>query len=120
MNFDLELLYGIYELEKIESTVDGKITSEHAKSGMFVFTRENRLSVVSGSNNWVMAYTGSFQIKDDILFIKTESCVVREQEDTTITRKILKLDKEYLMLESKRTGQQASFTHLTWKKKISL
>lgn len=120
MTLNPELLYGIYELQKIESTVDGKITPEHAKSGMFVFTRENRLSVVSGSNEWVMAYTGTFEIKEDTLFIKTESCVVREQECMTITRKILKLDGENLMLESKRGSNPKDFTQLTWKKKISL
>jgi hypothetical protein len=118
MEYDLNKIYGVYEMHKIESTLNGEPTTERSKSGMFVFTRDDRLAVVSGSNEWVMAYSGSFEIKEDTLFIYTESCNVREKEDKTMTRKILKLDGVWLALEAKNS-ELGTRSEITWKKKLS-
>ena len=112
-------LPGIYELERIESDKDGAPVAETSRPGMFTFTRDGRLSVVSASNLMVMAYTGSYRVEDDVLKIDVESCVYREMEGKTITRKILSFDDSHLVLEavsSKSTGRSV----LTWKKKLPL
>ena len=115
---NLELLYGVYELQKIENFVNGEKTSLTATSGMFTFTRDHRVSVVSGSNEWVMAYVGSFEVKNTHLLMKAEACVKRELEGTILTREIIKLDGEWLVLKS--ANQEGGYTELSWKKKISL
>lgn len=119
MKFNVDNLFGIYELAKIESFENGQKTNEVANAGMFVFTRDKKLSVVSGSNEWVMAYTGSFEVKDDLIEIQVKSCVVREMEGTTITRKILVLDGKSLMLDASGSNKTKK-TEISWKKTISL
>lgn len=119
MKFNIERLFGVYEMHMIKTTLNGKPTSERVKSGMFVFTRDNRLAVVSGTNESVMAYGGSFEVKDDTFFIHAESCNRREREGTTMTRKILKLDGTWLTLVvvNAEKGMRAE---INWKKKLSL
>ncbi|MCB0394475.1 MAG: hypothetical protein KDD25_07940 [Bdellovibrionales bacterium] len=112
-------IYGIYELTEIESYEDGKRTSERANAGMVTFTRKNQMSVVSGSNEWVMAYFGNFRIQGDSLNIDVKSCVVRELEGKTITRKILRLGPETLVIESGSTVSDKT-AKLTWKKTFAL
>ena len=116
---NMDHLFGIYELAKIEAVRDGKPTSEKANSGMFVFTREHKLSVVSGSNEWVMAYTGSFELIEDRLLIHVKSCVVHELEGTTITRKILALDGRNLVLDASGSSSDKKTT-ISWIKTHSL
>ena len=114
----LSLLCGVWEMQKLESWEHDAPTPDHAKSGMFVFTRDRRLSVVSGSHHNVMAYCGSFEVKGDQLMIKTESCNVREREGTSMVRKIVKLTPKLLVLEASnpKRGMRA---RIYWKKKIS-
>jgi hypothetical protein len=119
MKFNIDLLYGIYEMHKIETTHNGVPTSERVNSGMFTFTRDNRLGVVSGSNESVMAYSASFEVKDDTVFIHVEACNIREREGTTMTRKILKLDGTWLTLEA-ANADKGRRSEISWKKKISL
>jgi|GEM_PF-3948805 len=116
---NMDLIYGIWEMHTISSFKNGEPTSERAKSGMFVFTRDNRLAVVSGANEWVMAYCGSFEIKEEVLIIHTESCSVREREGTDMTRKILKLDSDWLILGAKSEDRGTS-AEMTWKRELSL
>ncbi len=115
MIFDENLLFGIYELTQIHAVKDGQQTTERANAGMFVFTRDHKLSVVSGSNEWVMAYAGAFEIKDDMLFIHVKSCVVRELEGTTISRRILKLDGKNLVLDASGSNSTKK-TEISWRK----
>lgn len=115
MKFDQELLFGIYKLKEISSVIDSVPTAEKANDGMFVFTREGELSVVSGSNEWVMAYTGKYRIEDDLLLIDVKACVVREFEGKTIQRRILKLDGKNLVLDAGGSNSSKK-THLTWVK----
>jgi hypothetical protein len=119
MKFNPDLIYGVFEMYEIESYKDEELTSERAKSGMFVFTRDNRLAVVSGANEWVMSYSGSFEIKDTNLLIHTESCNIREREGTTMTREILKLDNEWLILGAVNVEKRTN-AKITWKRKVSL
>jgi hypothetical protein len=112
-------LYGIYELHEITTTFHSTPTAEHAKSGMFVFTRDNKLSVVCGSNEMVMSYTGSFDLKDDALHIHVGSCSKREYEGTTITRRILQINDTWLKLEA-TSLDGATKSEITWKKKTAL
>jgi hypothetical protein len=112
-------LPGIYELERIESDKDGTPIAETARPGMFTFTRDGRLSVVSASDLMVMAYTGSYRIENDALKIDVESCVYREMEGKTITRKILSIDDSHLVLEAVST-KSTERSVLTWKKKLPL
>ena len=115
---NLELLYGVYELQNTEKFINGVKTNLNATSGMFTFTRDRRMSVVSGSTEWVMAYTGTFEIKDFKLLMKAEACVKRELEGTVISRDIEKMDGEFLVLVG---GDRATnYTVLTWKKKVDL
>ncbi len=116
---DQEMLYGIYELKSIESFKDGQRTSEKANSEMFTFTRQKSLAVVNGSNEWVMAYTGTFDIVDDELIIQVKSCVVSEMENTSIIRKILFMDGEDLVLNSIGSDKSKQ-TKITWKKIVKL
>jgi hypothetical protein len=112
-------LPGIYESEKIESSSEGVPTDEMVRPGMFTFTRDGRLSVVSASNKMVMAYAGSYTVENDALKIAIESCVYREMEGTAITRRILSFDGTRLVLEAVGSkGKERSV--LTWKKKIAL
>ena len=115
MNIDSNLLYGIYDLVSTQSFENGVQTATRATSGMFVFRRDQRLSVVSGATDWVMAYTGSFKVEGDILQIQVDSCVVKELEGTQIIRKIEKLDGQTLVLsmEKKNEGKR---TVIEWKK----
>ena len=46
-----------------------------------------------------MAYAGQFDIKDDQLVTEVSSCVVKEWVGTSISRKILLLDNESLVIE---------------------
>ncbi len=119
MNFNLDLLYGIYRLSKIESKINGLPTGEKANDGMFVFTRDNQLSVVSGSNEWVMAYTGNFEIKDNIIYIDIKSCVTRDMEGTRIQRKIVKLDGINLVLDVSGSDKSKS-VQISWIKIAAL
>lgn len=86
---------------------------------MFTFTRDGRLSVVSASNLFVMAYTGSYTVENELLKIGVESCNHREMEGKTITRKILNFDGSVLVLEAV-SSQSPERSVLTWKKKIPL
>lgn len=119
MEYREELLFGIYELSKIECFEKGKPTSEIANAGMFVFTRDHKLSVVSGSSEWVMAYTGTFELKGEMISIRVKSCVVREMEGTTITRKILAMDGESLVLDASGSNIDKR-TEISWRKIQSL
>ncbi len=120
MKFDIEQLYGIYEMTNLEAYENDQRTNERHNSGIFVFTRDHRLSVVSGSNEWVMAYCGSFEVKDDSLIINVEACNVREREGGIITRKIHTLDGTWLTLGYTKPNIPGSHTEITWKKKVSL
>lgn len=113
-----ENIYGVFELVSIQTYENGNQTSDKAKSGLFTFMRNDFLSVVSGSDEWVMAYTGSFDIVEDVLLIKVMSCVVREMEATTIKRRIVKLNEKDLILES--LGSDGKRSLITWKKMASL
>ena len=116
---NLEHLYGIHELKEIKTYVNGVQTKDKAKSGMFVFTRDHRLSVVSGSDEMVIAYTGTFEVKESTLFIRAESCSIREWEGVTIAREIIKLDPDSVIFGvASPDGSMRS--ELSWKKKISL
>ena len=119
MKYNIEFLYGVYEMHKIETTQNGELTSERVTSGMFVFTRDRRLAVVSGTNESVMAYSGSFEVNDDAITIQVESCNIREKEGSTMTRKILKLDGDWLILEA-ANAEKRMRAEITWKKKTSL
>lgn len=112
-------LPGIYELERIESEKNGVPIDESARSGMFTFTRDGRLCVVSASNLSVMAYAGSYRVENDVLKIGVESCVQRELEGKTITRKIISFDEKLLVLEAV-SSKSPEKSLLTWKKKTSL
>lgn len=112
-------LPGIYESEKIETDKKGVPVDEIVRPGMFTFTCDGRLSVVSASNVMVMAYVGSYWIEDDELKIAIESCVYREMEGKTITRRILRFDGTYLVLEAVGSISKERSV-LTWKKKIPL
>lgn len=115
MKFNEADLFGIYTLVKIEATKDSIPTNERANDGLFVFTRERKLSVVSGANEWVMAYTGDFSIQDDVLSIRVKACVTRELEGTIIQRKILSLDGTNLILEASNKDQEKRSV-ISWKK----
>lgn len=112
-------LPGIYELEHIRSDKGGTPVAETSRPGMFTFTRDGRLSVVSASNLSVMAYTGSYRIEGDVLKIDVESCVRREMEGKTIARKILSFDESRLVLEAV-SSKSTERSVLTWKKKLPL
>lgn len=112
-------LPGIYESENIESSNEGVPIDEIVRPGMFTFTRDGRLSVVSASNKKVMAYVGSYRVEDDVLKIAIESCVYRDMEGTTITRRILRFDGKHLVLEAVGSKSKERSV-LTWKKKIPL
>lgn len=118
-----EDLFGIWELVKIETYQNDTLSDGHATSGMFVFTRDHQLSVVSGSKDWVMSYCGSFNITQDhntpTLVIHVEASNERENEGTDITRKIVQLDQNLLVLDAigKTTGKRSL---ITWKKRVSL
>lgn len=112
-------LPGIYELQHIQSEKNGAPVPETARPGMFTFTRDGRLSVVSASDLSVMAYTGSYNVEDDALKIGIESCVHREMEGKTITRRILSFDDSLLVLEAV-SSKAPERSILTWKKKIPL
>ena len=116
---NIENLYGIYELESLETHKAGILSDDKATSGMFVFTRDHKLSVVSGSTEWVMAYTGTFEIKENQLVIHTGACVLREREGTTMQRTILKLDGKHLVLVAENTAKQEKSV-LMWRKTIAL
>lgn len=116
---NLHQLPGIYESEKIETIEDGKPTNETVQPGIFTFTRDNRLSVVSASNQTVMAYVGSYRTEGEILKIQIDSCVFREMEGTEITRRILKLNETHLILEVVSLKSKTRSV-LTWRRKISL
>jgi hypothetical protein len=119
MKIDENLLFGIYELTQIHAVQDGQQTTERANAGMFVFTRDRKLSVVSGSNEWVMAYTGLYELKDDMLSIHVKSCVVRELEGTTILRRVLKLDGTNLVLDASGSNPSKQ-TKISWRKTTEL
>ena len=118
-----EDLFGIWELVKIETYQNDTLSDGHATSGMFVFTRDHQLSVVSGSKDWVMSYCGSFNITRNhntpTLVIHVEASNAREIEGTDITRKIVQLDQNLLVLDAigKTTGKRSL---ITWKKRVSL
>lgn len=112
-------LPGIYELERIESDKGGTPVAEISRPGMFTFTRDGRLSVVSASNLSVMAYAGSYRIEGDAIKISVESCVQREMEGKTITRRIMSFDESRLTLEAV-SSKSTERSVLTWKKKIPL
>lgn len=112
-------LPGIYELEKIETDKDGVFAEETVRPGMFTFTRDGRLSVVSASDMKVMAYVGSYTAEGGVLKICVESCVHREMEGTTITRSILRFDDTHLVLEAIGSKSKERSV-LTWKKKFPL
>jgi hypothetical protein len=44
-----DLIYGIWEMHHIAGFKNGESTSERAKSGMFVFTRDHRVLQYSGA-----------------------------------------------------------------------
>lgn len=114
-----ELLFGVYKLEDIESFIDGQKSDEKPNSGLLTFTRQQRLAVVNGSNKWVMAYTGTFDLNESALIIQVEACVVRELENTTLTREILVMDGQTLILGA--TGKDKSKqAKITWQKIASL
>lgn len=116
---DIDLIFGIYELKSIESFKDGDRTNEKENSGMFTFTRQKTLAVVNGSNEWVMAYSGTFDIIEDELVIQVKACVSREMENTSIVRKILSMDGENLVLNSIGSDKSKQ-TKITWKKIVKL
>lgn len=119
MKFNEKNLYGIYDLVSTESWENEIRTDEKSNAGMFIFRPDHMVSVVSGSNNWVMAYTGKYSLNDDILSIEIKSCVVREMEGTTITRKILALDENNLIVDASAPNATKR-TKITWKKYTQL
>lgn len=117
--FNKELLYGIFDLVKIETVVDGGPVQEAKGIGMVTFRRDSNVSAVSGAPMGVMAYTGKFDIKEDQLVVQVESCVVKEWVGTPIARKILNLDSEKLVIEvGSPDGKICS--KLYWNKAVKL
>ena len=112
---NIELLPGIYELQSIESFKDGIKTSESAKHGLLTITPECKMSVVNSSHEWLMAYNGTIELKDDVLCIRLISCSSKELEGTTIFRKVLFLDGENLVLESAK-DDRSKVSNISWKK----
>ena len=112
-------LPGVYESESIVTDKDGAPVAESVRPGMFTFTADGRLSVVSASDRHVMAYVGSYEVEGDVLKIAVESCVFREMEGRRITRKILAFDGSRLVLEA-LGSQSKERSVLTWKKKVPL
>jgi hypothetical protein len=119
MKMKYESLPGIYELESISSNQNGRPVTEIVQPSMFTFTRNGRLSVVCISDFTVMAYVGSYEVKDDVLKISVDSSMYREMEGTVITRKILKFDGGKLVLEAigSKSGDRSI---LTWNRAIAL
>jgi hypothetical protein len=103
----------------IETTVEGVPIQEEVLPGLFTFTPDGRLSVVSASKDSVMAYAGRYTVEGDVLSIRVDSCVVREVENTVITRKILEFDGTRLVLEAVGVKSKQRSV-LTWKKKFPL
>ncbi|AZZ36920.1 hypothetical protein CIK05_08995 [Bdellovibrio sp. qaytius] len=114
-----ELLYGIFDSVKSETTVNNGPVTESAAVGMVTFRRDGQISTVSGTPQGVMAYTGKFDLKDDQLIVQLTSCVVKEWVGTSISRKILSLDNETMVLEV--TSPDGSIcSKLTWKRAVKL
>jgi len=117
--YNIEFIFGVYELVSIEAFQDDVYINEQTKSGMFTFTRDYKLSVVNSTTDWLMAYTGSFEIQSQDLVIHVVSCVITELENTVIKRKILMLDRENLILEASGSDK-AKKSRITWKKVASI
>ncbi len=105
-------LYGVYEVDKVNSKLGGEKGPETSKGGMFTFTRDGKLCVVNGSSESIMCYSGTFKVEKDIIEIQIEVCNHREMDGTRITRKILKLDSKSLVLEAigVKTGRLSVFS----------
>ena len=114
-----ELLYGIFDLYKIETTVNGGPVSEAPGIGMVTFRRDQQMSAVSGAPVGVMAYTGQFGIEGEDLVVKVSSCVVKEWVGTNISRKIVTLDKDQLVIET-GSPDGSICSKLFWKRSASL
>lgn len=112
-------LPGVYESESIVTDKDGVPVDESVRPGMYTFTPDGRLSVVSATDRHVMAYVGSYEVEGDALKIAVESCVFREMEGRRITRKILGFDGSRLVLEA-IGSESKERSVLTWKKKLPL
>jgi len=112
---DINLIYGVYELISIDSFINDQKTDETAKAGLFTFTRDKKVSVVNSSNDWIMSYVGSFEISKDQLLIQIKACVVKEMENTRISRKIVLLDQDQLIVDA--SGKDPSRrAEIKWKK----
>jgi hypothetical protein len=110
---------GVYELESILTDREGVEVPEKSQFGMFTFTRDLKLSVVSASDIMVMAYAGTYTIQDEILKIFIKSSVYRDMENTEVQRMIKFFDGKKLILEAvgKKSGLRSI---LTWSKTVSL
>lgn len=113
---NLESLYGVYDMYHMVGYKNGELMDEKAKSGMFVFTSDNRLAVVSGTSSRFMAYSGSFTLQDNALMISIESCSVKEAEGTIMKREIVSFDGEFLKLKATNADFE-NRVEITWRKK---
>lgn len=113
---DHHFLPGVYELVKVIAEVNGAWVDQQARSGLFTFTPQGKLSVVNSPNSAeVISYAGTYQVKGHTLEIQIAISNLPELEGKLSTRKILFLDPECLILEAigARSGLR---TRLTWKK----
>lgn len=119
MTINPEHLYGIYEMADLKSIAPNGPGTDEKNAGVFIFMRDNTLAVVSGSKEWVMAYSGPFKLENDIFTVQLEACVYRDREGKPLSRKILHLDETTLIVEAGNDGQ-GNRTEITWKKKHAL
>ncbi len=115
-SLDLGYLPGVYQLVKVITEENGSWVDQKARGGMFTLTADQKLSVVNGPDaNQCISYLGTFTVLENQLKIKVQICNMPEIEGSEISRTILFLDSECMILEAPgvRTGRRS---RLTWKK----
>lgn len=111
---DPNMLFGLYELAKIETYKDGILKNEKAKAGRFLFGSDYKLMVVNSSSEKSIGYTGTYEIKDSSLIIHVEASCPKEMEDFSIKRDIFHLDEKKLILISE--GKDGVRSLISWNK----
>ncbi len=109
-------IFGAYKMEKLEAWKSGVRTSEEARGGHFLFTRDFEMAVVSVSTEVFVAYTGKFRVDGETLHLKFETHSKPERVGKSGTRRIVGLDHEALVLEIINPEDSQHITQITWKR----